>query len=93
MLSAHRSDRNDTYETRKTYQAGLRAEHNDDGRPGWIRISFATNPEGVRQQVYEVRIRPDYFETVAREMLRADPEKAIRAFGAAMHDFEKPKPI
>jgi hypothetical protein len=93
MASAHRSDQNDTYRTRKTYKAGLRAELNDEGRPGWIRISFATNPDGGRHQNYEVRVRPDDFEIVAKEMLRADPEKAIRAFGAAMQDFERPKPV
>jgi hypothetical protein len=90
MLSAHRRDQNDTYQTRKTYKAGVCAELNDDGRPGWLRFSFATNPDGARQQCYEVRVRPVDFETVAKEMLRADPEKAIRAFGVAMQDFEKP---
>jgi hypothetical protein len=91
MLNVLRSDQNDTYRTRKTYKAGLRAELNNDQRPGWIRISFATNPDGLRQQCYQVAIVPNDFETVAREMLKADPEKAIKAFGAAMQDFEAAK--
>lgn len=82
MLDVLRNDQNDTYRTRKHYKAGLCAD------TGWIRISFATNPGGLRQQCYQVAILPSDFEAVAREMLRADPEKAIKAFGAAMQNFE-----
>jgi hypothetical protein len=92
MLNVLRSDQNDTYRTRKHYKAGLQADVMEEGRPGWIRISFATNPGGLRQQCYQLAIVPNDFEMVAHEMLRADPEKAIKAFGAAMQDFEVSKP-
>ena len=88
MLEVRRSQENDTFETRKHYKAGFCADFSGDGKHGWIRISFATNPDGRIQQRYQVVISPKDFEDVAREMLRADPEKAIRAFGAAMQDFE-----
>lgn len=90
MLNVLRSDQNDTYRTRKHYKAGLKADQIGEG-PGWITINFATNPGGQRQQCYQLAIMPNDFETVAREMLKADPEKAIRAFGAAMKDFEASK--
>jgi hypothetical protein len=91
MLSVRRSGyQNDSYWTRKQYKAGIGADFFEEGKPGYVRIAFATNPEGLRKQSYSVAILPDNFETVAREMVKADPEKAIRAFGAAMLDFEKP---
>ncbi|MEA2891453.1 MAG: hypothetical protein QOI05_2246 [Bradyrhizobium sp.] len=94
MLTVRRSGyRDDSYWTRKEYKAGIGADFLEEGKPGRVRIAFATNPEGLRKQSYSVTIRPDDFETVAREMMKADPEKAIRAFGAAMQDFERPKPI
>jgi hypothetical protein len=91
MLDVLRSDQNDTYRTRKHYKAGFAADGIGEGR-GWIRIAFATNPGGRRQQCYQLAILPNDFEAVAREMLKADPEKAIKAFGAAMQDFEASEP-
>lgn len=92
MLDVLRSDQNDTYRARRNYKAGFRADRDEAGRPGWVRISFATNPDGLRQQRYQLSVRPNDFEAFAREMLKADPERAIKAFGAAMQDFEISKP-
>jgi hypothetical protein len=89
MLTVRRSGyQSDSFWGGKEYKAGIVADFNDNGHPGWLRIAFATNPEGIRKQAYEVTIRSSDFETVAREMLRADPEKAIKAFGAAMQTLK-----
>lgn len=89
MLTVRRSAYgDDNYWTRKQYQAGVGVNFYQDGEPGYVVISFATNPGGMRKQSYAVTIRPSDFERVASEMLKADPEAAIRAFGAAMQDFK-----
>jgi hypothetical protein len=77
--------------TRKEYQAGIGAEFYRRGEPGTVAIVFSTNPQGDRRSAFRIYIDPQDFEIVAREMLKADPKQAIRAFGAAMQDFEAEK--
>ena len=51
-------------------------------------IQFDTNPGGQRRASYRISIHSGRFEELTRLMMKADPQAAIRAFGAAMQDFE-----
>lgn len=89
MLTVVRNaDQSDNDNGRREYRAGISASFIERGHPGYVSIAFKTNPDGYRKQFYRVKIAPSDFETVAREMLKADPKSAIRAFGAAMRDFQ-----
>jgi hypothetical protein len=74
---------------------------NEDGHPGkllgvreiegGLEISVFTN--GARSQGYRSVIPSRDFETLAKEMVKANPEVAVKAFGAAMQDAKfPPKP-
>src|SRR5262249_53969675 len=52
--------------------------------PACIGISFVTNPDGQRSSTFEAYIEADKFEELAQMMVDADPQKAIRAFGAVL---------
>jgi hypothetical protein len=53
---------------------------------GLIEIGFCSNPDGERRSTFEAYIVPDDFAELAKLMLKADPQAAIRAFGAALQD-------
>jgi hypothetical protein len=53
---------------------------------GFIGIQFTTKPDGRSQ--FSAGIGPAKFEELARMMIEADPQAAVRAFGAAMKDIE-----
>ena len=55
---------------------------------GYLEIGFSTNPSGQRRSTFTAGIGPNQFEEMARLMIEADPQAAIRAFGAAMKDVE-----
>jgi hypothetical protein len=85
--------------TRSPYQEhNYSAEVSFDGqiytRPGddFIGIHFSTNPDGHNRNTFNAGINPCQFEGLARLMVEADPQAAIRAFGAAMMDVEIQKP-
>ena len=73
--------------TRKEYEASVKALFFTRNSPGIVAISFVTNREGSRKTAFQVHIDGSDFEEVAREMMKANPAAAIRAFGAAMADF------
>jgi len=50
----------------------------------FLELRFATNPDGRRSTLFSTGISAKHFEEVARMMIEADPEAAIRAFGTAM---------
>ena len=54
--------------------------------PGYLKFGFTTNPDGDKQSTFHVRVDTDEFEYVAKEMMKADPQAAIKAFAAAIHD-------
>jgi hypothetical protein len=62
----------------------------DDSRA--LRIAFATNPGG-QGSLFNGYIMSRDFGDLAKEMLEADPESAIRAFGAALQEFGVEKSI
>jgi hypothetical protein len=58
-----------------------------------LEIAFSTNPmgddpKGHDHSRFRAAIGPRQFEKLARIMREADPQAAIRAFGAAMRDVE-----
>ncbi len=55
---------------------------------GYLEIGFTTNPDGQRRSAFSAGISPEQFEELAQLMVEADPQAAIRAFGAAMRDVE-----
>jgi hypothetical protein len=55
---------------------------------GYLQISFSTNPDGQKRSTFSAPIGPKQFEELARLMVEADPQAAIRAFGSAMKDIE-----
>jgi hypothetical protein len=58
---------------------------------GWLEIHVTTH--GARSQSYVTRIPPPDFAALAKEMVNANPEAAIKAFGAAMQEVAfPPKP-
>jgi hypothetical protein len=63
-----------------------------DKSTGYLEIGFSTNPDGRRRSTFNAPIGPDQFEELARLMVEADPQAAIRAFGAAMKDVEIQNP-
>jgi hypothetical protein len=75
-----------SWRTHRDYAA--RVARNRDPRGRWLVIGFDTNPGGGKRQSYSVVAMPDDFEELAIAMLKADPEAAIRAFGAALQGFE-----
>lgn len=90
MLTATRSPfGDDRYLSRVEYQAGIGVDTFGDGSKH-VAIAFSTNADGERKQSYVVTLRPSDFERVVREMMGADPEAAVKAFGAAMQDFRIP---
>ena len=54
----------------------------------YLELRFATNLNGQRSSLFSTGISPQHFEEVARMMMEADPQAAIRAFGAAMQTAE-----
>jgi hypothetical protein len=94
MLTVIRNGyRSETHRTREEYQAGVGAEFPlHVGEDGYVEIAFSTNPEGDRRQTYVVHLTANNFAEVAREMFRANPAEAIKAFGAAMQEFKDNKP-
>jgi flagellar basal body rod protein FlgC len=57
-----------------------------------LRIAFETNPGG-QGSLFNGYIVSRDFVNLAKEMLRADPESAIRAFGAALQEFGAEKTV
>jgi hypothetical protein len=55
---------------------------------GWLSLEFVTSG-GSR---FNGSIRQDQFAELAKEMVLANPEAAIKAFGAAMQTVEIPTP-
>jgi len=55
---------------------------------GFIGISFSTSPDGRHRSHFAAGIDPKKFEELARLMVEADAQAAIRAFGAAMLDVQ-----
>lgn len=53
---------------------------------GSLLLRFASNPKGTNSSLYDVVIRPESYSEIAEAMIRAHPEEAIKAFGAAMKD-------
>jgi hypothetical protein len=61
------------------------------GRPSdfrYLEIRFVTNPDGQRSSLFSSAIVPEQFEEVARMMMEADPQAAVRAFGAVLQTAE-----
>jgi hypothetical protein len=49
-------------------------------------IGFRTNPKGEKPSDFDVSILSENFGMLARTMMHADPEAAIKAFGAALQE-------
>jgi hypothetical protein len=84
--------------TREPYRDhSYSAEVSFDGRmsamsvDGYVGIQFSTKPDALRRSHFRAAIGPTKFEELARLMVEANPQVAIRAFGAAMRDIEIPK--
>lgn len=54
----------------------------------FLELRFATNPNGQRSSLFSSGIGPADFEELARMMMQADPQAAVRAFGAALQTAE-----
>jgi hypothetical protein len=55
---------------------------------GYIGIHFSTDPDRHNRSYFSAGINPHKFEELARLMVEADPQAAVRAFGAAIQDVE-----
>jgi hypothetical protein len=69
---------------RKEYDGVLHGDNFQVGFGGWLTIAFSTNPNGERRSVFSAVIHPRDFEALAMEMVKANPQAAVKAFGAAM---------
>jgi hypothetical protein len=65
----------------KDYDAYLSVT--EPGR-GILEIRFDTNPEGQNLSSFRIPIGIDLWEDLAKEMMKANPGVAIKAFGAAL---------
>ncbi len=54
----------------------------------FLALSFVTNPDGERSSQFSTGIDPKQFEELARMMMDADPQAAVRAFGTALQTAE-----
>src|SRR5262245_21789159 len=72
----------------KEYRAGLRAVRDGNGciEWGYLDIAFATNPRGLNKSMFNVKILASDFEALAKEMMKADPHAAIKAFAVAINE-------
>ena len=75
-----------SYFAEKSYDGHMRLWRSRDF--SHLEIGFSTNPNGQRRSTFSAPIGPKRFEELARLMVEADPQAAIRAFGAAMKDAE-----
>jgi hypothetical protein len=87
-LSINQSPVSDhSYFAEKTLSGSLFVDGiSDDLR--YLALRFATNPDGRRSSLFSTAILPKHFEEVARMMLEADPQAAIRAFGTVLQTAE-----
>ena len=89
------------YPTRYTPVEVRRSPYSADGSPqadtkfkgylqgwkGWIQIGFTTGEQNRSE--FDLSLLPDqHFNDLARAMMKADAVAAIRAFGAAMQEFD-----
>lgn len=76
------------YSPSKEYDVGLHVRmpkrpRKDEWPWGYVLMTFFTGGRRRRQR-FEVQITSAGFKDLAQAMMRADPEEAIKAFGAAM---------
>jgi hypothetical protein len=57
---------------------------------GYLEAGFSTNREGQKKSTFNMAIYARDFETLALEMVKANPEAAIKAFGVAMQAAQFP---
>ena len=69
----------------KSYDVGLIVDTPLGTPPGYIALGFVDRPRGNR---YSVSIGPKNFKDLARAMMKADAQEAIKAFGAAMQEVD-----
>jgi hypothetical protein len=79
-----------SYFAEKSYDGQMRIWRTEtrDQSYGYLEIGFSTNPNGQRRSTFTAGIGPYQFGEMARLMVEADPQAAIRAFGAAIKDIE-----
>ena len=65
--------------SREIAKAGVAAQH------GNMEIGFTT-PRGTGKSCYNLIVEPEDFTKLARAMLQANPEEAIKAFGTALQE-------
>jgi hypothetical protein len=70
----------------KSYDGQMRVWH--EHSYSYLEIGFSTNPDGIRRCTFSAGIGPDKFEELARLMVEAEAQGAIRAFGAALQAVE-----
>src|SRR3954464_9762268 len=74
----YRRARNSTvFPGKKLGEANIRVEY------GGVELVFAAE-RGYGDSHYDLRIHPASFEELAHAMMQADPNAAIKAFGAAL---------
>jgi hypothetical protein len=94
-LSVYRSTSN-CWGEHIEFNGGLRAiRQYVGGQPcGYIEVSFSTD-KPLGKSSFTMAIDAPYFHELALEMVKADPDAAVKAFGAALqevHAVHPPKP-
>lgn len=75
---------------RERLVAGMYVEKN--GESGRIEVEFSTEPNwNGWPQRFGTSIYPRDFKDLAKFMVEADPQEAIKAFGSALQDFRIPE--
>lgn len=83
FLRQPKSDHSES--AKKDFDGLLRPWRLADSARG-LSISFESNPDGQGSK-FECVIASACFADLANEMLKADPEAAVRAFGTALQQF------
>ena len=76
------------FRPRQRYDLYLNGFPEEQRMPGHIEFGFITNASGLRQSDFHGHIMPGEFVELAAAMMAANPDAAIRAFGAALQNFK-----
>jgi hypothetical protein len=76
---------------KQEYTVHFHAMPTDRRADGHIQFGFFTPAKGAKQSHFGGQIELEKFEELALLMLKAHPQAAIKAFGAALQQIEMPE--
>ena len=83
-ISVLREGRTSTNWTKVPYTPSLKAYG------GEVKLKLSLDSKGGGITDVQATIHPEAFELLAQQMLKANPQAAVRAFGAALQSYATP---